>query len=617
MKTQRTAIRTAWHRRLAATFAVASVGALALTAAATSAPAGEGSPPTGSITICHATGSAGNPFVVNSPDASGNVGGHGDHPGDIIPPFQWIDSNGATQQFPGQNWDTDFGGYPGSAWWENGCKQPEPEPAPALSVSKTASAAWDRLVGGWNVTKTGELTSAPSKDGPGEITWDVAWTKDTNVDTYTVSGQITVSNTGDATAENVSVDDSLDGESSWSMSCAGGWAPGDDLAPSTSVTCSYSVELGGATNGTNTVTVDADNAASAQGSAGYTFPGTPVLEAGSSASEVVVSDERFEYTNEVDGDGSVQFTEDVTCDGGTFDNDVSLLDDESVVDSASAQVTVEPVDCSEPETPVTRPGESVDVQIVKDATPQVTLENGVATITYTVVVKNAGPNQAHDVVVADAAPAGVTFSQVTLQPAAGSCSVTPSSFSCSLGSLGLGVTRVATFTGTVTTTGTFVNTAVATTSSNETNLANNSDSASTVVVAPLTPPTPPTPKPPARKPVSKAVKANVCLNLKSTGRIVLQEDARGRVSFRVTRVAAPKQPKGAPKVAARPAAKVAIVLKGAGVYRILKTNAKGRAVAKIRPAKAGIITARISNRVPACNTARLGVVGVFEPPVTG
>ena len=73
----------------------------------------------------------------------------------------------------------------------------------------------------------------------------------------------------------------------------------------------------------------------------------------------------------------------------------------------------------------------MDVQVAKDATPQVQLVNGQATVSYTVRVKNNGPNQAHNVTVADAAPSGVTFvwpspsrprAAVARSPAASCCS---------------------------------------------------------------------------------------------------------------------------------------------------------------------------------------------------
>jgi hypothetical protein len=54
------------------------------------------------ITICHATASATNPFVLISPAAAGVLAGHVDHHhgDDVIPPFQHRKGS-----FAGQNWD--------------------------------------------------------------------------------------------------------------------------------------------------------------------------------------------------------------------------------------------------------------------------------------------------------------------------------------------------------------------------------------------------------------------------------------------------------------------------------------------------------------------------------
>lgn len=55
------------------------------------------------ITICHATGSQTNPYVVITPDANGVISGHVNHQdsGDIIPPFDYND-HGTTKHFAGQ-----------------------------------------------------------------------------------------------------------------------------------------------------------------------------------------------------------------------------------------------------------------------------------------------------------------------------------------------------------------------------------------------------------------------------------------------------------------------------------------------------------------------------------
>ena len=95
----------------------------------------------------------------------------------------------------------------------------------------------------------------------------------------------------------------------------------------------------------------------------------------------------------------------------------------------------------------------MDLQIVKDGTAQMQLVNGQADIMYALVVKNNGPNQAHNVVVSDAAPGGVTFVAVTT--AGSTCSVTPALLSCSLDTLGPGVERTIALSARVTQTGTY------------------------------------------------------------------------------------------------------------------------------------------------------------------
>jgi hypothetical protein len=84
-------------------------------------------------TICHATRSNTNPYVVNTPNKNGDVGGHAKHTGpvwtptlkalhlrwgDIIPPFDYND-HGTAAQFPGMNWDAN-----GQAWFANDCRVP-------------------------------------------------------------------------------------------------------------------------------------------------------------------------------------------------------------------------------------------------------------------------------------------------------------------------------------------------------------------------------------------------------------------------------------------------------------------------------------------------------------
>jgi hypothetical protein len=91
------------------------------------------------LTICHATGSETNPFVIITPAKAGVVNGHdGDwhqDARDIIPPFTWNDT-----PYPGLNWDA-----AGQATWNNGCvpvvvtPPPTTEPPTSPPVTETVT----------------------------------------------------------------------------------------------------------------------------------------------------------------------------------------------------------------------------------------------------------------------------------------------------------------------------------------------------------------------------------------------------------------------------------------------------------------------------------------------
>ena len=266
--------------------------------------------------------------------------------------------------------------------------------------------------------------------------------------------------------------------------------------------------------------------------------------------------------------------------------------------------------CVKPTTPPPPPpsvtsDEFMDVQVAKDATAQVQLVDGQAQIAYTIRVRNEGPNGAHEVELVDAAPSGVTFVAVTLPLSAGSCTVTSALLHCSLGSLGPGVERTIQLTARVAQTGTYVNWATATGNGKDTNGANNTDDASTLVTAPATPPAAPapTPKPAAKAKPKPKPHVNICRVLKVTPGMVRANGNRQLVVAKVTH-------------SRNPVRGVAVRFSGKGLSKVVRTNAHGVARISIAPRKAGIMLVKITS-AKACNTARIGVIGAFEPPVTG
>lgn len=68
------------------------------------------------IQICHALGNGGFNHIYPAVDNVVHASGHSGHPRDIIPPFDYVLSDGASGHFPGLNWDAE-----GQAIWSNGC----------------------------------------------------------------------------------------------------------------------------------------------------------------------------------------------------------------------------------------------------------------------------------------------------------------------------------------------------------------------------------------------------------------------------------------------------------------------------------------------------------------
>jgi uncharacterized repeat protein (TIGR01451 family) len=233
----------------------------------------------------------------------------------------------------------------------------------------------------------------------------------------------------------------------------------------------------------------------------------------------------------------------------------------------------------------------IDLVIQKDATSPTPL-NGV--VNYSLKVTNKGPDTATNVQVADPAPAGITY--LTASASQGTCSLSPALVTCALGTIAPGQTVTIAITARATTVGSHTNTAtVVGSGGRETNPADNVDTAVTIVPAPL--------KPPTVKPEAPVVE--VCLSLTVSPKMVKADGKPDKVTAKVT--AGKKRVKG-----------VKVSVKGAGVSKTARTNGKGVAVLKINPKKPGIVTVGVvQSNAKLCGAQRIGVVGVFLPPLTG
>jgi len=59
-----------------------------------------------------------------------------------------------------------------------------------------------------------------------------------------------------------------------------------------------------------------------------------------------------------------------------------------------------------------------------------------------------------------------------------------------------------------------------------------------------------------------------------------------------------------------------IKISGPGISKTVRTDVTGLALVSVKPSKPGIIKVAVVGG-KACNTQKLGVIGAFEPPVTG
>jgi len=463
------------------------------------------------------------------------------------------------------------------------CNAPKP-----LTVAKTANPSFTRTYD-WKVTKTAAPSQIALKDGAtGSSTWTVKLERDGEpVDSgWRLTGTITVTNPNALAVSGVSVSDGLGG----TVTC-----PASTIAAKSSMTCTYSVGLPSGAAGTNTATATTttQGVGSGSGSAQFAFSEpTRVVN----ANVDVVDTNGKTWSDRTEGFTDSYPSETLPCRDATYSNTARVIGDEgAILSTSTATVTVT---CSTTPPPPKAP--VLDIGVTKSATTPTKLNGNV---TYTIVVSSLGPDAANGAQVADPAPGGISYLSASSSDPTVSCSVEQGGalVSCTRpGVFSPGQSFVITVVGKATKTGTLTNTVTVSTPG-DSKASNNQASAVTLVVAPATPPTvKPAPKPkPAPRPEPKP---KVCSTLTVAQKTVMVGKG-GKLTLTV-------------RAAGKPVAGAKIRIKGAGVDKVVKTGKNGLVTTLVAAPKSGIVVVSITGS-KGCNTARVGVVGVFEPPVTG
>jgi uncharacterized repeat protein (TIGR01451 family) len=224
-----------------------------------------------------------------------------------------------------------------------------------------------------------------------------------------------------------------------------------------------------------------------------------------------------------------------------------------------------------------------DLQITKTGSPATQTVTGppYGNITWTMVVTNNGPLPDTNVTIGDPMPAGNTY--VSSSTTKGSCTG-GAILSCSLGTLAVDESVTITLVTRPTITGPQVNTATVVGDLAETTTENNTATATVMVVGNFTPPC-----------TAVFVKPNQLYAGRAT-----------KMHIKVT-------------MSHKAVSGVRVLIKGPGLHIKTKpSNKKGKITQTVRPKKAGIVIFRpIVTAGSACQVPRVGITGVFTPPVTG
>ena len=455
----------------------------------------------------------------------------------------------------------------------------------ALEVTKTAAASFTRTWA-WHVRKSADQTSFALKDGgTASTSWNVSLVKDEPVDSaWSLSGSITVHNPNGFPVNGVSVTDSLGG----TVSC-----PSTTIAAQGTLVCTYVVSLEGGIAGKNTATASTETkgVAGGSGSADYAFTG-PTTKVNENVD--VVDTNGKTWNDQTSGFSTSYASGTLPCANATYTNTVRVIGDQGkILDTSAATVattcsTTPPVN-PPVNPPVTPPAPKIDIGVTKSATNPTTSGK---TVTYTIVVSNVAQVAANGVDVSDPAPTGISYQSATSSDPTVTCNVSAAVVTCNRpGAFAVGASFVVTIKATATgAAGSTITNEVLVNTTGDINPANNRAQASTRLLAPF--------KPPVSKPV---VKPAVCSMLVVTPKTI-NVGRKSTISFLVT-------------AGGTPVKGVAVKIVGPGILRTA-TSGNGKTAVIVNSSKSGIVTVSIAGK-KGCNTARVGVVGTFEPPVTG
>jgi uncharacterized repeat protein (TIGR01451 family) len=243
---------------------------------------------------------------------------------------------------------------------------------------------------------------------------------------------------------------------------------------------------------------------------------------------------------------------------------------------ATATCTVTNNDIAVPPPPTGPP--LINLAITKSDSPDPVTVG--ALLTYTLTVTNKKGDTANGVVVTDSLPSDVTL--VSLASTKGTCSGS-NPITCNIGTVAFNELVTITIVVRPNSPGTITNTTVVAGREAEHDPADNMASATTVVQGAFVPP-------------------SVCYALRVTPRSLT---VGHRTIVRVT-----------VREAGKAVAGVQVVISGRGMTKRARTTKAGVARFVITAGRPGILQIRVPTHA-TCNRQRIGVLGVFTPPVTG